>query len=321
MSDFPHSGHQERGRRRIRAVGVALSCTGLVAVLEILIGLAFRLSSVFAEGLHTLADMLDSAVAFWAVRKAAKPPDRSHPFGHGKFESMAALVEGLVIAATGGGICWSAANTLMVGESQPRFATPAIAAMATASVFYLVISTWLTREAKQTKSPAVLAEAAHLRTHIYITAGLFAGLWIGRVSDWRGMDALMALIVGAALLKTAWDVLKTAFGQLTDQALPEDDLRAIADELEQFRDEFIEMHEIRSRAAGAERHLDVHLVVAPQTTVQASHDLCDRIEQAIADRFPDTFVTIHVEPAEKATGEPAGAGQLLIAGDQPAAQA
>jgi len=309
---------QQRGRRRIVAVAVALISGGTVSVAEIVIGLVFRLDSVLAEGLHTLADMLDSVVALLAVRQAARPPDRSHPFGHGKFESVAALVEGVVIAATGGGICWSAFKTLVWGQPRPEFSGAAIAAMAAAAVLYLIVSTWLAREAKQTASPTVYAEAAHLRTHIYITGGLFAGLWLGRALAWPWVDSLMALAVGFALLKTALDVLKPAFGQLTDQALPDADLKAIVQELRQFGDEFIEMHRVRSRAAGVERHLDVHLVVAPETTVRVAHELCDRMERAVARRFPDTLITIHVEPAEKATGDGGSPGQVLIAG-QPAA--
>jgi cation diffusion facilitator family transporter len=320
MHESHDDGHRVRGRRRIRAVGVALSCSGLVGAAEIVIGLVFRLESVFAEGLHTLADMLDSAVALWAVRKAAEPPDKAHPFGHGKFESIAALVEGVVIAATGGAICWSATHAFLFGQPAPDFAAPAMAAMAVAAVFYAVVSTWLNREARQTASPAVFAEAAHLRTHIYITGGLFAGLLLGRVLDWPRIDALMALAVGGVLLKTAWEVLKPAFGQLTDRALPEEQLRAIAEELDQFRGEFIEMHDVRSRAAGVERHLDVHLVVSPHMTVRSSHELCDRIEHAIARRFPDTFVTIHVEPAESATEGSDKSGRVLIAGKPEASQ-
>ena len=290
-----------RVRQRVRAVGVALVCSGLVAVAEIAIGILFRLHSVLSEGLHTLADMVDSGIAFWAVRRAADPPDKGHPFGHGKFESMAAMFEGIVIAATGVWICYGALAALVRGEFDPILNVAAISAMAAASLLYLGVSLWLMKQWRETRSPAVYAEAAHLRTHIFITAALFGGLLAARFRGWLWMDAVLALFVGLALLQTARGVLKTAWVQLTDAALSESELEEIVEVFRDFEREFVEIHRVRSRAAGVERHVDIHLVLKPATTVQQAHDLCDRIESTVEARFPDTALTIHVEPAGHAS--------------------
>ena len=285
-----------RAKRRVRAVVVALLCSGVVGVAEILIGIMFRLDSILSEGIHTLADMLDSAVAFWAVRRAAAPPDREHQFGHGKYESVAAMVEGLVIAGTGVWICWRSLSALIRGRFEPNLDAFAIAAMLVASVLYLVLSRWLMREARELLSPAVHAEAAHLRTHVMITGGLFGGLLAARLGGWLWMDAVLALGVGLMLVRTAWGVTKPAWRQLIDASLATTDMDAITGILNRFSREFVEIHDVRTRAAGAEWHVDFHLVLRPETTVHEAHALCDRLERAVADRFPEAVLTIHVEP-------------------------
>jgi len=303
---------KERDRQRLRAVAVALVCSGAVGLVEIVIGLVFRLHSVLFEGLHTLADMLDSVVVFWAVRRAAAPPDHDHQYGHGKYESAGAMIEGLVIALTGAWICYRALAALVRGEFQPELDILAISAMALASVFYVFVSRWLMRQWRQLRSPAVYAEAAHLRTHIFITAGLFGGLSAAKLGGWLWMDAVLALGVGVMLLRTAWRVLRPAWGQLTDAALAEEDVSGIRAILECFADEYIEIHGVRTRSAGVEWHLALHLVLRPDSTVQQAHELCDRIEAAVEAQYPDAMLTIHVEPEEHARQRAARADKVFL---------
>ncbi|UCG32949.1 MAG: cation transporter [Phycisphaerales bacterium] len=302
----------ERAKRRVRAVAVALLCSGVVGIVEVLIGVVYRLDSVLSEGIHTLADMLDSMVAFWAVRRAADPPDREHQFGHGKYESVAAMVEGLVIAGTGVWICGRSLSALISGRFEPNLDAFAITAMLVASVFYLVVSRWLMRESRQLRSPAVYAEAAHLRTHVVITGGLFGGLLAARMAGWMWMDAVLALGVGLILMRTAWNVTRPAWCQLTDASLAAKDVAAITDVLKDFSGEYIEIHDVRTRAAGVEWHVDFHLVVGPETTVHEAHELCDRLERAVAARFPEAVLTIHVEPQTLAAGRPLRSRQVYL---------
>src|SRR3972149_3605179 len=112
---------QQRGQRRIVAVAVALISSGTVSVAEIVIGLVFRLDSVLAEGLHTLADMLDSVVALFAVRQAARPPARSHPGVPGPVAPVAGLVGAVPAAPPGGGFCWPPLKPLVWGQPRPEF--------------------------------------------------------------------------------------------------------------------------------------------------------------------------------------------------------
>jgi ferrous-iron efflux pump FieF len=160
-----------------RAVVVCLFTTVTVAVAEILVGWWFGLLSVFAEGLHTAADLLDSVAAFALISIAHQPPDREHPYGHGKYDTVASLIGGLSVAGSGLYALFASGRILLgidVGDPQPT--AIAMAVIAATSVVYWFTSTYALRIASETKSPTAYSEAIHIRTHVYITAGLFIGI-------------------------------------------------------------------------------------------------------------------------------------------------
>lgn len=289
---------------RRRAVIVCIATTLTIAVIELVIGVLFRLISITAEGLHTTADLIDSLIAFALVAIAARPADRDHPYGHGKFDSLAAIIEGSFVAASG---LWAIGKSALVllGQSpaDPRPENVTIVAMLAAAVVYAVVSTYVIRLSRRTRSPAVFAEAMHLRTHVWITVGLMAGLGLSRYGLREGwsfanrIDALTAIILGTYLLTVGYRIIAPGFGQLMDLALPEDEHRQLQACLEQFRDEFVEVHAIRTRRAGTERHVDIHLVVAADMTVDAAHQLSHRIEERLVAALPGTRLLAHIEPA------------------------
>lgn len=276
---------------------LAVATSAIIGVVQIVVGVWFRLASVASEGVHTLVDMADSLFVWWTMRVATSPPDRSHPFGHGKFESLGAVAEGAVIGVTGVAIMANAVRLLLKPEIRPQYSIPVVVAMGAAAVVYGFVSWVVQRLARKTRSPGLAAEAAHLRTHVYVTAGMFVGLGAGRIFGWAWADAVLALVVGMVLVHTAYHVLRPGVAQLTDEAMPEGDLRRLALLLDEFREEFVEVHHVRSRVAGVEQHVDLHLVLEPDRTVREAHDLCERIEQRVRQVFPELFLTIHTEPA------------------------
>lgn len=286
------------------AVTLCIVTTVTVATVQILIGWMYNLISVGAEGLHTAADLADSIVAFILIRLASRPADRLHPFGHGKYDSLAAVIEGCAVGAAAiWAITKGSAAVLGLSEPEPEPAVAALIAMTISSVIYMAVSTWVLRIAKTTGSPAVRAEALHLRTHVYITISLLIGLFVMRVGqarDWphaERLDALVAVGLGVFLLVTAYRIIKPGFVQIVDTALPDEDIERMSLSLDPLRSEFVEIHAVRTRSSGTERHIDFHLMVKPDTTVAASHDLAHRIEQRVVEALPNTRLLIHIEPA------------------------
>lgn len=283
-------------QRRLRAVKVCIAASLLVCVVEIGLGVLLGLQSLVAEGIHTLLDGVDSVIVLVAVVLAARPADRTHPFGHGKFEVIGAAIEGSFVLAAGIAIAYESVGRLVRGDAPPEIPAYVCVVMAVAAVFYYVVSLYLMRVARETKSPAVLAEALHLRTHIYITGGLAIGLLIGAWGRKPIMDTVLAAGVAVCLGFISFHIFREVIRQLTDEAISEEEIAELAEILRPFESRFVEIHGLRTRRAGVERHIELHLVVMPETTVAASHALAHEMEHAITARWPASRTTIHVEP-------------------------
>jgi cation diffusion facilitator family transporter len=308
---------------------ICIAATVVVSGVEIAVGWHFGLISVLAEGLHTAADLADSLVVLFLVAIAARPADRDHPFGHGKYDSLAATIEGGAVALAAVWAIFKACQVLLgLVPAAPRPELVTLATMGGGSIVYLFVSAYVLRLAKRTQSPAVFAEALHLRTHVYITGGLFAGLVVSRIGLSRGwlhaerIDALTALVLGTFLLVVAYRIIRAGYRQLVDTSLPPEDLETLSSCLKTFRDEFVEVHAIRTRRSGTARHADIHLVVAAQMSVRAAHDLSHRIETALRERLPGTDLLVHVEPAVGETLEAyrqrSGVGEVVDSCASPA---
>ncbi len=286
----------ENTRVRKKAVYLAIGASVGVAFVELLLGLVLHLESLIAEGIHTLLDGIDSAIVLATIFLAARPADRRHPFGYGKYEALGAGIEGFFVLFAGVAIGFRAIERLIKGEAPPTIPLYVFAVMAVAAGFYYVISLYLMRIARESGSPAIFAEAMHLRTHIYITGGLALGLLIGSVGDWPIVDTLLSLGVAVCLLGIAWQVLRQVWDQMMDVSLPRDQVERLSALIEPFGHRFVEVHGIRTRQAGVERHVEMHLVMDPDTSVQTAHDLAHEIEEAIVVEWPSAHVTVHIEP-------------------------
>lgn len=291
-------------RLRRLAVVLCIATTVVVATTEIAIGLIYSLISVTAEGLHTTADLADSIIAYLLVIVASRPADREHPYGHGKFDSLGALIEGSFVGITGAWATVKGAGVLLgFAEAEPRPEAVTVIVMLGAAVIYYVVSAHVLRLADITQSPLVRAEAMHLRTHVTITIGLAVGLVASNLGIRAGItgadriDALVALILGLYLLRVAYHIILPGFSQLMDRSLPDEEVRKLTAVLDEFRDEFVEIHGVRTRGAGMDRHVDIHLVVEPQRSVESAHDLAHRIEAVLRGRMPGIRLLVHVEPA------------------------
>jgi len=294
------SANQVETRRRLRAVHICIVTSLLVCVVELGLGWWFGLASLVAEGVHTLLDGLDSVVVLVAVHMAARPADRDHQYGHGKFEALGASVEASFVVMAAIGIGHESIHRMMHGQVPESIPLSVVFAMGGASVVYLIVSLFLMREARATNSPAVYAEAMHLQTHIYITGGLAMGLLVGAVGHHPYVDNLLSLGVAICLVFIGLHIFREVLRQFTDAALPREDLDQIAKLLAPMSDRFVEIHGLRTRQAGAERHIEMHLVVLPETSVEVAHRIGHEIEEAITTHWPTARTIVHIEPLNTA---------------------
>jgi cation diffusion facilitator family transporter len=296
-----------------RAASLSVASNVSLLILKLLVGVFTRSLSVLAEAAHSANDLAAAVIAWTAVRQSVEPADESHPFGHGKFESVASFVEALLILVAAVSIIYAALGRITRGA--PELGRPLLGAsvMAASVLVNMIVSARLFRVAKKTASPALEADAWHLSSDVYSSLAVLialAGVAVGQKWNlpWlRLLDPVGAVGVAAFLFLVSGSLLRGALRHLTDASLPQDEIAQIDRLLQQHYPQFLGYHRLRARHSGPEHHIDLHLVVPPNLSVQEAHALCDHLETDIRDLLPRAHLLIHVEPPTEATSAGPGA--------------
>ncbi len=281
--------------RKVKVAQLSVLSNTLLVLVKLVVGIAINSVSVISEAIHSGLDLLAALLALFAVRQSGKPPDEQHQYGHGKIENISGVIEAILIFIAAIWIIREAVHKLLVGT---RVETPVwgLIVMAFSGVVNYVISTMLMKTAKVTDSVALEADAWHLRTDVYTSLGVAAGLILLLLTGYQILDPLIAIAVALLIIKASFDLTVKAFFPLLDTSLPSDEEEIIKQIIDDYGSQYISFHKLRTRKAGSERHIDLHLVVPETRTIAVSHELCDDIEKAVKDRFPGSHVLIHVEP-------------------------
>ncbi len=267
---------------------------GLV-VLKVMVGVITGSLSILAQAVDSSLDLFAVSVAFFAVRIAAKPADEEHPFGHGKVESVSAIVQAMLIFTASGLIIYSAVNRIITGA--PVELTEAGAGVMLVSIIASAfLSRHLLRVSRATDSMSLQAIARNIAADVYSAAVVLVGLLLIRFTGLSILDPIIALLVALFILKVAYDVLKGSFGELMDVKLPEAEEAEIMSCIVEHYSEVVGFHELRTRKSGIQRFIELHLVVPKNASVEEAHRVCDHLEQDLENRLQHASITIHVEP-------------------------
>ncbi|MFC2014324.1 cation diffusion facilitator family transporter, partial [Chloroflexota bacterium] len=163
----------------------------------------------------------------------------------------------------------------------------------------ICLSRHLFKVAQETDSLALQANARNIAADVYSASAVLAGLVAVRFTGLNILDPIIAMVVALLILKTGYDVLRKSFGGLIDVKLPEAEERAIRECIMQYNSELVGFHELRTRKVGNQRHIDLHLVLPKDTSVEEAHQICDCLEVAMTNRLRHASVTIHVEPCDE----------------------
>jgi len=284
------------GKRKTRAATLSVASNSLLILLKLVVGISIGSVSVVSEAIHSSIDLVAAIIAFFSVRISDRPPDADHPYGHGKVENISGFVEALLILLAAMLIVYEAGQKIIFG-GEIEFVGLGIAVMLVSSLVNILVSKYLSRVAAATDSIALEADACHLQTDVLTSAGVLVGLVVVQLTGWSIIDPIFAIGVAAVIAKVAFDLTKKSSPGLLDSKLPDAEEQEICGILNQHLTHFISFHALRSRKAGARRHIDLHLVVDDNVSVRQAHGLCDHLEEEIGNHFPNTEVTIHVEPA------------------------
>jgi cation diffusion facilitator family transporter len=258
--------------------------------------------ALLSDAMESSVNVIAAIVAFAAISYAAKPADKTHPFGHHKAEYLSAVLEGVLIVV---------AALLIVKEALPavfaptRMDAPALglAINFAAAVCNAIWATVLIRAGKRYRSPALAADGQHILSDVVTSVGVLVGLVLAILTGYAVLDPLLAVLVALNILYQGWKVITHSVDGLMDHAVEPEEAEAIKAAIAANATGSLGAHDLKTRRAGAATFVDFHLVVPATMPVGQAHDICDRLEDAIRAVQPGAQIAIHVEPeTEQAHG-------------------
>lgn len=273
-----------------------LSNTGLIGI-KLAAGLSTGSVSIISEAIHSTMDLAASVIAFFSVKISSKPADKQHPYGHGKFENVSGVLEAILIFIASLWIIIESAKKLVNGQEVISSNIGFIVMFLSAGVNYLV-SKKLYNTSKKVDSIALEADALHLKTDVYTSLGVGAGLFLIWLTDLHFLDPVIAILVALFILKEALTLLKVAFAPLVDVTLCDGEIELITSILNRYNFRYCDFHKLRTRKSGDKRYVDLHLVFPQDMSVKNAHDICDKIETEIEHSLKNTECMIHLESCD-----------------------
>lgn len=276
-----------------------LSITAALATI-LLKGVAWRLTGsvgLLADALESLVNLAGALMALAMLSLAAIPPDDDHAFGHGKAEYFSSGFEGLLIVFAAAGIGYAAVERLLHAHGLETVGV-GLAVTAAASIINLATARTLLKVGRSYGSITLEADARHLFTDVWTSAGVIVGVGLAWASGHLWLDPVIALLVAVNILWTGWGLMRRSAAGLMDASLPEAERARIEEVLADYRHKGLEFHALRTRRAGARSFVTVHVLVPGAWTVHEGHDWCERIESDVRRALPRVHITTHLEPRE-----------------------
>jgi len=307
--------NKQRSKERVALLSVVSNI--VLVVFKLIVGLMIGSVSIISEAAHSGVDLLAACIALFSVKVSSHPADERHPFGHGKIENISGTIEALLIFMAAIWIVIEACGKLM--HPRPIEAVGwGVAVMGLSAGANMLVSELLFRVGRATDSMALQADAWHLRTDVYTSAGVMMGLaaiMLGRQfwpeADLHWIDPVAAIGVAVLISKAAYDLTRKAAEDLLDASLPPDENEWIVEQIVALRPRILGYHRLKTRKAGQFRFVEFHLLVEADMTVQDSHAITEELCGLIEAKLPDVTVTIHIEPCDGSCETYCVAGCLL----------
>jgi len=252
---------------------------------------------LLSDALESFVNLAAALVALATLSYAHSGADEDHNFGHEKAEYFSSGIEGALIFVAAGAIIWSAVPRLLAPQPIEQVGLGLVLSVVAAGA-NLLCGWALLKGAREHRSITLEADAHHLLTDVWTTAGVIVGVGLVAVTGWLLLDALIAIAVALQILWTGFRLMRRSFDGLMDRAIPPSEREAIVKVLEQVRAQGGDYHRLRTRAAGKVSFVDVHVLVPGTMSVHAGHDLVEKLETEIRANVPHVEVLTHLEPVE-----------------------
>ena len=292
-------------KQREREIFKVTIAGSLVSLLLILVkfpaGILGRSAAMLADAVHSLSDFVTDIIVIIFVKTSQKPKDKKHAYGHGKFETLATLIIGIVLLVVGFGIAWSGIKSIYAvyqGDLLPRPGMVAFIAALATIVSKEILYRYTIIKGKKHNSPALIANAWHHRSDglssIGTAIGIGGAIFLG--DKWTILDPLAALVVSFFIVKMAIKLTKPCLDELLERALPEETQNEIVEIVGCFKDVH-QLHNLRTRKIGNYYAIEFHIRMEGQRTLYETHKYITNIEEKLKEQYgTNTYITIHVEP-------------------------
>lgn len=293
--------------KRIFIVTLAGGVVNIVLLaFKFVAGILGHSAAMIADAVHSLSDFITDLIVMVFVYISGKPQDKSHDYGHGKYETLALTIIGIALLVVAVGIFTNGAQRIAMWYQGQELEAPGVLALWAALVSILLKELtyqYTIRQAKQLDSPALEANAWHHRSDALSSIGTAVGIGgavlLGR--RWTVLDPIASIVVGAFIVKVALELILQGMRDLLEHSLPDD----VEDEIMQIagsEPDVIEPHDLRTRRIGSRYAIELHILMNGDITLSKAHDHADSIEEKLKKRFGDnTHVAIHMEPSETET--------------------
>lgn len=284
---------------KVTLVGGAVNV--ILLLFKFVAGIVGHSAAMVADAVHSLSDFLTDIIVIIFVRISAKPQDKSHDYGHGKYETLAMTLIGGALLVVALGILYSGTTKIMAWMNGEQLEAPGMLAL-WAALLSIVLKETVYRysmvKARQLNSQAVEANAWHHRSDALSSIGTAIGIggaiFLGQ--RWTVLDPLASVIVGLFIVKVAVELLRNGIGNLMEQSLPEAVEEEILRLVEALPGE-IRPHDLRTRRIGNHYAIELHILMDGQITLNEAHDKASEVERLLRQRYgEETHVAVHVEP-------------------------
>lgn len=272
---------------------VVLFLNVAVAVAKLLVGALIHSISMVADGFHSLTDSASNVVGLIGISYAARPPDEDHPYGHWKFETLAALLIGGLLAMTAWEVLRSCLERLQTG-TVPTTSNLALVVMGVTMAVNLAVSSYENRRGRQLRSHLLTADAAHTRSDFYVSLAVVASLLAARFG-FPQADILTAVVITGAIAHAALQIVRRSAEHLTDTAVvPPQEVYDIALQVPGVEG----IHKVRTRTAAGGNHADLHVQVRADLRLDEAHVIGHMVADRLREELDLDDIVTHVEPPE-----------------------
>jgi cation diffusion facilitator family transporter len=285
---------RDRYRSIRNVLWVVLVLNLAVALAKLVYGMISHSAAMEADGFHSLFDGASNIIGLVGMWFAARPADEDHPYGHRKFETFAAALIGVLLILAGYTVGKGAVDSLLGRGMPTEVTTISFVIMLGTLAVNIFVTTWERRAGKRLGSEVLVADASHTLSDVMVSIGVIVSLVVVRLG-WEQADGIVALLVAVVIFHTAWGIFRSASRTLGDAALlPADAVAAVVGDVPGV----VTCHGIRSRGSDADVYVDLHIQVAPGTTIEQGHAIAHAVEDSLRDAFGQiNDVVVHLEPA------------------------